>query len=60
MELLVLYLLSFSPFLPMISLELALWVLLLALRGLKVTHMLYADDLTLTAKCDTQSNCRKC
>jgi len=29
------------------SLGVALWVLLLAL--LRVTHMLYADDLTLTA-----------
>ena len=27
-------------------------------EGLRVTHMLYADDLTLTAL--TQSNCRKC
>ena len=27
-------------------------------EGLRVTHMLYADDLTLTAL--TQSNCRQC
>jgi len=45
-----LFSLPFSSTIWMMSLGLALWVLLLALRGSgRVTHMLYADDLTLTA-----------